>query len=523
MTPDAAADPLPLPENQIRSAAGMTTRIAKSSLWSLAGQVTPVAVSLATTPFTIRLLGAEGYGVLVLIALLPAFLAFADLGMSMAATKFCSSAFVTDDREKERRTVSTAAILVLCGSLPVVFILIVFAGEIVPAFNVPAIYIQEARLALRIAAVTFVINLIISVAKAPLLARLRTDIVAITTALPRIVAMIAIPFALYLGYGIVGAVSLLFFAGLISLVLYVVILFRFVRVPLTLTFDRAISWSLLGFGVPYAFSTVGGILVTHLEKPVLSAVASVKDLAYYSAAYSFAMLATMFTAAVLESLVPAFSQLHARDGKSELKNLFVRSLKINVIVMLPIVATMGVAARPLLSIWGGADFGEHSTPAFYLLLVGMFFNLTASIPLSVLLAYGRTGLLAKLYWFELVPYIILTLGLTTAFGIKGAAAAWSIRTAVDALIVAFLTHRVSGVSIADINWRPMYLLFGFMLLFLPAVLFPLFADRIYVWLRLTFILFLAAYAYFAWRSLLDPNERNWIVARLNGLRNRFAA
>lgn len=520
MIPDAAAADPQLLENQPPYSSGMTTKVAKSSLWSLAGQVTPVAVSLLTTPFTIRLLGAEGYGVLILIALLPAFLAFADLGMSMAATKFCSGAVANDDQNNERRIVSTAGFIVLLGSIPVAFVLVVFAADVVLAFNVPAAYFEPAQLALRIAAVTFVINLVVSVAKAPLLARLRTDIVAIVTALPRVVAMVGIPFALYFGYGIVGAVSLLFFAGIISLVLCVVVLFRFVRLPLKLTFDRSVSRSLLGFGVPYIFSTVAAILLTHLEKPVLSAVASVKDLAYYSAAYSFAMLATMFTAAILESLVPAFSQLHARVDDRELKDLFVRSLKVNVIVMLPIVATMGVVARPLLSIWAGADFGENSTPAFYLLLVGMFFNLTASIPLSLLIAYGRTGLLAKLYWFELVPYIVLTLGLTSVFGIKGAAAAWSIRTAADALIVAFLSYRASGVSIADVNWRPMYLLIGLVVLS-PAILFPLFADRMPVWLPLTFVVVLAAYVFFAWRSLLDQKERSWIVARLSGLRSRF--
>ncbi len=47
----------------------MTTKVVKGSLWTLIGQVAPLAVSFVTMPFTIRLLGAEGYGVLILVAL----------------------------------------------------------------------------------------------------------------------------------------------------------------------------------------------------------------------------------------------------------------------------------------------------------------------------------------------------------------------------------------------------------------------------------------------------------------------
>src|SRR5690606_33735012 len=95
---------------------GMTTRVVKGSLWILAGQVAPLAVFLLTTPFTIRLLGAEGYGVLILVGLIPTYLAFADFGMSMASTKFGSEAYAEGDEEKEARIVRTAALIALMSS-----------------------------------------------------------------------------------------------------------------------------------------------------------------------------------------------------------------------------------------------------------------------------------------------------------------------------------------------------------------------------------------------------------------------
>lgn len=113
MTPDVPAPAVeqPAPVNTPPSTAGMTTKVVKGSLWTLAGQVAPLGVSLVATPFTIRLLGAEGYGVLILVGLIPTYLGFADLGMGFASTKFGSEAYAAGDTVKEARTVRTAAVL----------------------------------------------------------------------------------------------------------------------------------------------------------------------------------------------------------------------------------------------------------------------------------------------------------------------------------------------------------------------------------------------------------------------------
>src|SRR6476659_4524658 len=97
----------------------MTTKVVKGSLWTLAGQVLPLGVSLVTTPFVIRMLGAEGYGVLILIGLIPTYLGFADFGMSTASTKYASEAYAERDSEKEARIVRTSAVIALASCSPI--------------------------------------------------------------------------------------------------------------------------------------------------------------------------------------------------------------------------------------------------------------------------------------------------------------------------------------------------------------------------------------------------------------------
>ena len=154
------------------STAGMTTKVVKGSLWTLLGQVAPLAVSLVATPFTIRLLGAEGYGVLILVGLIPTYLGFADLGMGIASTKFGSEAYAAGDADKEARTVRTAAVLSLALSIPFAILIFVLSGWLATLFNVPEHLHAEASLALKVAAFTFVLNFLNSIFNTPQLDRL---------------------------------------------------------------------------------------------------------------------------------------------------------------------------------------------------------------------------------------------------------------------------------------------------------------------------------------------------------------
>jgi hypothetical protein len=68
--------------------AGMTRRVVGGSLWSAGGQGVTLLASLVATPFVLRLLGAEGYGVLALINVLIGYLAFTGIGVGAASTGF---------------------------------------------------------------------------------------------------------------------------------------------------------------------------------------------------------------------------------------------------------------------------------------------------------------------------------------------------------------------------------------------------------------------------------------------------
>lgn len=427
------------------STAGMTTRVVKGSLWTLLGQVAPLAVSIIATPFTIRLLGAESYGVLILIGLIPTYLGFADFGMSMASTKFGSEAYAEGDQEKEARIIRTAALIALMTSVPVAAGLMIFAPRIVGLFSVPEHLFADAVFALRLAAITFVVNFLCGIFNTPQLARLRVDLNTAINTIPRMLGLIATPIVIYLGYGIVGAVASLLAASLLQLAGHLWVSRRLLPPLIGIGIDTAALRPLSRFGGPLVISSVAGILLANGEKGILGYTLTSADLGHYSIAFTLASFVTMFAGSVVQSILPAFSRLSAADEKDHLKILFTRMLRITAMISAPSIIVISILGGPFLRVWVGAEIARASSLPFYLLIFGLAINILAYYPLSILLAYGKSSLIAKIYWGEIGPYLILAYILTSYFGVSGAAIAWSIRVIVDALLLFWFTSVIAGL------------------------------------------------------------------------------
>lgn len=504
--------------DKIRSTQGMTARVVKGSAWTMVGTFIPLAISFMATPFVIRRLGSEGYGVFALIGLIPTYFAFADFGMNMASTKFGSQAYAMGCLPDEAEVIRTAAVITFLTSLPIAILLFIFSTFIVVALNVPLNLQYDASLGLQFASVTFVINFLNNVLNSPQLARLRMDLNILVTSSFRTFGIVGVPIVLYFGGGIAYAVFILMVASLFTLIGHIVVSGRLNPALYGVTIDSNLIKPLLKFGSALSLSAIAGVLLVNLEKVVLTRVTSVQVLAYYTVAFTFASMATMFTGSMAQSLIPAFSQLLLPEKREQLNRLIRSSLRINVFGLLPVIGILFIIAKPFFTVWAGDDFGRESTWPFYILLTGLFFNLNAYIPGSLLLAAGRTDILAKVFWIELVPYIFVAGVLTTYFGAVGAATAWSLRVVADCLIVFLLAKRLLGVQFRFVD-RFQHLVFGIAVLSLPILIAWVFGFS--GWALMLSLVCTAVYPLIIWRSNIDDSEKTWLQAKLVGMLGRF--
>jgi O-antigen/teichoic acid export membrane protein len=512
VTTEAAIDVPEKPINQPPSTAGMTTKVVKGSLWTLAGQVAPLLATLISTPITIRLLGNEGYGILILVGLIPMYISFADLGMGVASTRFGSVSYAAGDRLGESSAIWTAATIATFTSLIFAIPVFILSGHIMDALNVPSAMWAEGTTALRIAIVAFVFSLLGNIFNTPQLARLRMDLNSVVGGVSRVLAALAVPTVIYFGGGIVGATA----AGLVVAVLTLGVHFAISRRLLIELakpkFNPALIRPMLKFGLGLMISGVAAVFLANFEKLSLPRLVSVESLAFYSVAFTLANMATMYSVAMIQSLVPAFSQLQHPGKRNELQALYSRSVRLNILILLPVLMLMFVAAEPFFTIWAGEAFGRESTLPFHILLLGLLFNLVAYVPHGALTAAGRTDIFAKLYWLEAIFYVIAVVLLVNKFQMIGAAMAWSLRVILDAFLIVWLTKRTVGLSF-KFGGYVKGILGGMAILSLP-IYFTAYYGNFSLWLLIVVPASGAIYVLLAWKTILTSEEKLWFRQRL---------
>jgi O-antigen/teichoic acid export membrane protein len=380
VTPETTVENLVEPPFEPPSTAGMTTRVVKGSLFTFAGQALPMLASLVTTPIIVRILGAEGYGLLQLIILIPNYFAFSDLGMGLASTRFAAEAYGRGDRAGEAKLVRTSALIALISSSVFAVPIAIFAAPIVSEFNIRPDLVPAAITGLRLTCATFVMGVLAAVVNSPQLSRLRMDLNALIGGSTRVVASVGAAVVLYLGYGIVGAAAWFLVVNVLMVSAHLVVSRRLLKNFWELSIDTGTIKPLLRFGMGLTFSAVAAVFLLNLEKLLLGRLVSVESLAYYTIAFTFASMAMMFSLSMVQSLVPAFSQLLSPEKKEQFNTLFVRGIKLSIIGLLPTLMILFVVAKPFFTIWAGPDFGRESTLPFYILLCGLLFNIVAFLP-----------------------------------------------------------------------------------------------------------------------------------------------
>jgi O-antigen/teichoic acid export membrane protein len=121
------------------------------------------------------------------------------------------------------------------------------------------------------------------------------------------------------------------------------------------------------------------------------------------------------------------------------------------LVLGPIVIVVIAFARDLLSLWLGSDFSQHGTVALQILAIGVLVNSLAFLPYSFIQGIGRPDVTAKIHLLELLPYIVLSWGLVSRWGIAGAALSWTIRVSADALLLLIVSSRLSSGSLRTLR------------------------------------------------------------------------
>jgi O-antigen/teichoic acid export membrane protein len=403
----------------------------RSAIFNLLGTVLPTFVSLISTPIYLHHIGAERYGVLAILWMLQGYFGFFDLGLSSAASNRIAQ--LSDATPAERESVFWTALLLNFGfGLVGALLLFALMHIMLAQFDIGPVLTAELRPALSWICILVPLTNLIAACNGAMSGR---ELFATSNAVQVFVVMLfqLVPLSVAIVFG--PNLHYLVFATLTASVISLIITFSTMAYvfPLRLAArpERQHVRQLFSYGAWISISSFVNPVLETADRLLIGRVLGPQAVTYYQVPFSLAIRARLLPSVIARTLFPRLSALDSHEAV-QLSLLAVRGLTL---VLTPAVVFGIFLMRPFLSMWVGHDFANRASSVGETILLGVWSNCIASLLACHLQAKGRPSVVARLQVVETVLFIAGLWWALHALGVLGAAIAWSVRCALDAVLL----------------------------------------------------------------------------------------
>ncbi|WP_296657706.1 flippase [Paraburkholderia sp.] len=403
--------------------------LARNALFNFLGSVLPLVVSLATVPMYLEHVGTARYGVLAIVWMLQGYFGFFDLGLAAATSNRVAQ--LSDAVERESLIWTALILNAVFGAIGGLVLLA--AGRFLLAqFHIDVALFAEVVAALPWLACAVPLATVSGVLYGALIGREQFGALnAVQVPAGMLFQIVPLVTAVIVGPDLRHLIAAAILSGAASLLLLVAVVCR--AAPLRFSGGPRLRFirPLFSYGAWVTVTNLLSPLLSTADRLLIGGTLGAQAVAYYQVPLNLALRARILPGVVTRTLFPRLSAIEPASA-NELTLAAVRGLTA---ATTPMIVFGIFLMRPFLSLWTGHDFASRSAPVGEAILVGVWVNSLAFLPSSHLQAMGRPGMIARLHLIELVPFIALLWWALHAFGLVGAALAWSARCAVDGMLL----------------------------------------------------------------------------------------
>jgi O-antigen/teichoic acid export membrane protein len=193
-------------------------------------------------------------------------------------------------------------------------------------------------------------------------------------------------------------------------------------------------------------------MLIYFDRFALGARSGLAAVGYYTAPYEGITRMLMIPNSLIGALFPLLTGLGVVAASSRIDRLFASSMRALVLMMSVPAAIALFFAPVILRLWMGPEYAAQGEMALRILSVGVLINAVAHIPYTFLEAAGRPDVPAKFHMIELVIHVPIAWYLVGAYGITGAAIAWTVRVTLDTTFLLIAASRIIPVSLRRVFW-----------------------------------------------------------------------
>jgi O-antigen/teichoic acid export membrane protein len=259
--------------------------------------------------------------------------------------------------------------------------------------------------------------------------------------------------ALLLGYGFVGMAAASLLVNLSTALILGTLARRLFFRP-KLEFDAAFARTMVRDSLPLMVNNLLAKVFFMSDVLLLKPLRGDAEVGYYSAAYKYIrgldVIPSYFTLAIF----PLISRF-AESQRDSLVRAYILSIKLLMLIALPIAVGTTFIARPLISILAGPEYVQQSTIALQLLIWYMPVGFINSVTQYVLIAINQQHFLTRAFLFGAAFNVLSNLILIPRYGYIAA----SVITALSevALLIPFyycVRRNLTTLPWVEVFWRP---------------------------------------------------------------------
>jgi O-antigen/teichoic acid export membrane protein len=186
-----------------------------------------------------------------------------------------------------------------------------------------------------------------------------------------------------------------------------------------------------------------GLILTHIDKLLLSRLLMLQTFAHYSLAVTMARGLYVLISPVFSAYFPRLSSLAAKGDEPSLRACYHTATQLMAVLVLPMALVIAFFSEELARLWlRDAALAVEIGPLATWLVIGTCLNGLMNIPFALQIARGRTriGLLINVALVVLV--VPSTIYAATHYGAAGAATMWAILNAVYLTVGLPVTHKI---------------------------------------------------------------------------------
>lgn len=417
--------------------------VSRNASMVLVGSVAPLSIAIVSVPIYLAQIGADRYGILLLVWVVLDYFGVFGLGLDASVTNLLARN--RNDQDARKKIFWTA--LLLNASLGIAAGIITFflGGSLIDkVVDVSSAYRAEILASIPCIAAAIPIITVSAVLIGSLQAFERFfELTLIQFSGTLLLQLGPLAVALWHGADLVSLIATAVASRFVVVILLAIATTQVLGLDCRIRFDIQTIRPLVQFGGWVALTSLVVPILANLDRLLIGLIAGSVSVTYYTVPYNVVAKVLMLPNSLIRALFP---RLSIYDDK-QARKVSIDAVMTLAVILTPLLVAILFASSRLLSLWLGEEFAIQAGSIPEILIAGLWFNCLAHVPFTFLQARGRPDFVTKLQLLELLPFFAMMWLAVSLGGIKGAAVAWSSRAMIDSVLLSYAAGQLRVLSL----------------------------------------------------------------------------